>query len=245
MILCVSVLLCSLCYVLTTRILLQWLTTHEPSTEHDLSSGLRENFDARARWRSAIGAVRGLHRMANLSKAAKSTSGSESSPLSAGSGGWRNGTGMGTSDDDDDDDEEAENKGEPAPKAIGKALGKSKDPGSNENVKVTAPEDEELSSDTHALKREPLTPLHKKSTSSLQAVDDQIPAQPQSQKPQSDADSVDTFLTAEEEEELRIPGSFDMSNPRPKKGEDMEDDDADDDEGEASWAGLFKKMGLR
>ena len=41
-----------------------WLTTYAPSTEHDLS-GLRENFDPRARWRHAIGAARALSRMTN------------------------------------------------------------------------------------------------------------------------------------------------------------------------------------
>ncbi|KAI0246870.1 kinase-like domain-containing protein [Lactifluus subvellereus] len=40
-----------------------WLTT-APSTQHDLS-GLRENFDPRARWRHAIGAARLASRLAN------------------------------------------------------------------------------------------------------------------------------------------------------------------------------------
>ncbi|KAF8629783.1 hypothetical protein AX17_005562 [Amanita inopinata Kibby_2008] len=40
----------------------QWLTTHEPSKEHDLGVGLRENFDPRARWRSAILSARVLSR---------------------------------------------------------------------------------------------------------------------------------------------------------------------------------------
>ncbi|PFH46839.1 hypothetical protein AMATHDRAFT_68963 [Amanita thiersii Skay4041] len=35
-----------------------WLTTHEPSTEHDLGAGLRENFDPKKRWRSAIMSAR-------------------------------------------------------------------------------------------------------------------------------------------------------------------------------------------
>lgn len=41
-----------------------WLTTFDSPTEHDLS-GLRENFDPRARWRSAIGAARILSRFSN------------------------------------------------------------------------------------------------------------------------------------------------------------------------------------
>ncbi|KAH9021659.1 kinase-like domain-containing protein [Lactarius deliciosus] len=44
-----------------------WLTTYAPSTEHDLS-GLRENFDPRARWRNAIGAARALSRLSNRSR---------------------------------------------------------------------------------------------------------------------------------------------------------------------------------
>jgi calcium/calmodulin-dependent protein kinase I len=75
----------------------------------------------------------------------------------------------------------------------------------------------------------------------------------------SETDSKETFLTAEEEEELKIPGSFDMSNPRRRKGsadDEGDDDDDDDDDGagrgagggavqeDESWAGLFRRMGL-
>ena len=41
-----------------------WLTSFAAPTEHDLS-GLRENFDPRARWRSAISTARALSRFAN------------------------------------------------------------------------------------------------------------------------------------------------------------------------------------
>ncbi|THU79251.1 Pkinase-domain-containing protein [Dendrothele bispora CBS 962.96] len=47
-----------------------WLTTHTPSTEHDLSTGLREHFDPRARWRSAITGARALHRLGSFGKVA-------------------------------------------------------------------------------------------------------------------------------------------------------------------------------
>ncbi|KZT40415.1 Pkinase-domain-containing protein [Sistotremastrum suecicum HHB10207 ss-3] len=57
-----------------------WLTTHEPSTEHDLSQGLRENFNPRARWNSAINSVRALHRLNSPA----------SSDKSGVSGGWKN-----------------------------------------------------------------------------------------------------------------------------------------------------------
>lgn len=59
---------------------LQWLTTHEPSEEHDLSQGLRENFNPRARWRSAINSVQAMQRIVSPA----------SSDASGVSGGWKN-----------------------------------------------------------------------------------------------------------------------------------------------------------
>ncbi|KAK2462658.1 hypothetical protein APHAL10511_005391 [Amanita phalloides] len=47
-----------------------WLTAHEPSKEYDLGAGLRENFDARAQWRSAILSARALAKF-NSAKQAK------------------------------------------------------------------------------------------------------------------------------------------------------------------------------
>ncbi|KAF8626428.1 hypothetical protein AX15_004882 [Amanita polypyramis BW_CC] len=45
-----------------------WLTKHEASKEHDLGAGLRENFDARAHWRSAILSARALARFNSNAK---------------------------------------------------------------------------------------------------------------------------------------------------------------------------------
>lgn len=177
----------------------QWLTTHEPSTEHDLSTGLRDHFDPRARWRSAIGAVRGLHRLASMTKATAAAKVDAGRSASMNSGGWRNGSGVGM--DDDDDDDEVVAVGDAIPTAKG-AVGSG--------------------------------------TATATATD-------------SGTNSPNTFLTAEEEEELQIPGSFDMSNPRTRKGsvDDEGDDDDEDDVGgqakedeDASWAGLFKRLGL-
>lgn len=63
--------------------MLQWLTTHEPSTEHDLSSGLRDNFNPRAQWKSAINSVQLLQRLNRPGSPA-------SSDKSGISGGWKN-----------------------------------------------------------------------------------------------------------------------------------------------------------
>lgn len=152
-----------------------------------------------------------------MSKASKS-----SSITTTSSGGWKNGSGetMGDDDSDDDDDE--------VPKTA-----KPKYPGSNENVNVIAPDDE------HTLKREPQTPLHKKSTGELPGVVKEAKAERG-----GSSGSEETFLTAEEEEELRLPGSFDMDHPRKKQGEDSEEDEGEEP-GDASWAGLFRRMGLR
>jgi calcium/calmodulin-dependent protein kinase I len=60
-----------------------WLTTYAPTTSHDLS-GLRENFDPRARWRHAIGAARIISRMKNRTPSRSSSDddddGAESRP---------------------------------------------------------------------------------------------------------------------------------------------------------------------
>lgn len=181
---------------------LQWLTTHEPSEEHELT-GLRDNFNPRARWRAAIAGARALHRF-----------GSHGS--SASSAGWRSRVNSDLSDDDDDDETGYRGSGLPVDH-----------PGENEYVKVTAPEasEDEAShrppssdtnqrrvvqhdpeppqaaepSDTHILKHEKDThlPLHQKVPTPLQAMH-----QEQEHKEQehiSDAES-----------ELAIPGSFDV-----------------------------------
>lgn len=45
----------------------QWLTTHRPSTEHDLSHGLRDHFNPRSRWRFAINSARAINRFHSFS----------------------------------------------------------------------------------------------------------------------------------------------------------------------------------
>ncbi|GBE78531.1 Pkinase-domain-containing protein [Sparassis crispa] len=93
-----------------------WLTTHEPSTEHDLS-GLRTNFNPRARWRAAINSARALHRFGS--------SGSRAS-----SGGWKSHGSM-IDSDDEDHEQDQERTGSSSTPLNG--------PGENEHVTVTAP----------------------------------------------------------------------------------------------------------
>lgn len=67
-----------------------WLTTHAPSTEHDLS-GLRENFDPRARWRHAIGAARAITRLTNRSQSRLESSDDDDDDNGGRGGGGGNG----------------------------------------------------------------------------------------------------------------------------------------------------------
>ncbi|KAG6915645.1 hypothetical protein DXG01_010609 [Tephrocybe rancida] len=67
-----------------------WLTTFSPTGEHDISDGLRDHFDPRARWKSAIASARALNRLGSLASRASSASTSNS-------GGWM--------DSDDEEDE--------------------------------------------------------------------------------------------------------------------------------------------
>ena len=137
-----------------------------------------------------------------------------------------------------DDEEDEEGSGDKGPRG---AMG----PGSNEYVNVIGPEEGEgrrkgeVPRGEHTFKRDAVTALHKKYASSLKAMEPQPPTQ------ESGAESTDTFLTAEEEEELKIPGSFDMSNPRPGRGSQDKEDDVDDEEVDTSWTGLFRKLGLK
>ncbi|KAG6370677.1 Pkinase-domain-containing protein [Boletus reticuloceps] len=109
-----------------------WLTAHEASTEHDVAFGLREHFDAKKRWRSAIASARAINRFGKHSRA--------SSASSTGSGGWGR----------DHIHSEAELISSEAPSHDGSPSDASEsftklsladtDPGTNDNVKVTGPE---------------------------------------------------------------------------------------------------------
>ncbi|KAI6125944.1 kinase-like domain-containing protein [Pisolithus croceorrhizus] len=113
-----------------------WLTGYEPSMDHDLGAGLRENFNPRKRWRSAIASARAV---ARLGKVANSRA-RGSSVSSSGSGGWgedhtRN---EGHQENDKAGAGNAEGEHEVSLSLDKLSLGTG-DPGSNDNVKVTGP----------------------------------------------------------------------------------------------------------
>ncbi|KZP32049.1 Pkinase-domain-containing protein [Athelia psychrophila] len=212
-----------------------WLTTHVASSDYDLSTGLREHFDPRARWRSAIGAIRGINRFAALGKAQKENAAALASGKKSG---WKNGSGFNI-DDDDDDDEEEDNA----------------EAGGNGNAPVTPPSDVEQGtapSSAHALEREGVTPLHGRSSEDVEQVlngantrthkkSKSIPQPPPvdySEVQTRREDSMDTFLTAEEDDELNMPGTFNIPNPR--QGAPHHSDGRERE----TWAGMFKRLGL-
>ncbi|KAH8086590.1 Pkinase-domain-containing protein [Cristinia sonorae] len=214
-----------------------WLTTHEASQEHDLS-GLRENFNPRARWRAAIAGARALHRF-----------GSSMSKLSANSsqtsGGWK--SSIDSDDDDDDDEDDRVNQSVPEQQA----------PGENDHVKVTEPpsgeSDHGRPSSGHELKREhqerePLhnrvpTALHeesklnanevKPSTSASKnhdpATDDKPP------EPISRLDTIDSDVA------FKMPGSFHV----PKSAEPHSKKSPLDEQALGGWAHLLQKLHIK
>lgn len=68
----------------------QWVSTHEPSTEHDISIGLRENFSARKQWQSAFSKVRAAGRLNAAAIMASQRRDSQASSMTRTSGGWKN-----------------------------------------------------------------------------------------------------------------------------------------------------------
>ncbi|KIJ63996.1 hypothetical protein HYDPIDRAFT_91350 [Hydnomerulius pinastri MD-312] len=208
-----------------------WLTTHEPSTEHDVGAGLRENFNARKRWRSAIASARALHRFGRRSSAA--------SISSSGSGGW--GEDHITTDTDGVNGDSPDNdKGadEIAHSVTKLSLG-SADPGTNDNVMVTGPEDEEEAEKGKAEGSSADDSLTGASESSLKDEGETSPSDyeapnelrsgqsdeleakqsmpiPNSEFPIPPVVRVDTpasYVTAHDDDhELRMPGSLNLSD---------------------------------
>ncbi|KAG6855597.1 hypothetical protein H0H87_000392 [Tephrocybe sp. NHM501043] len=191
-----------------------WLTSFTAG-ELDISEGLRDHFDPRARWKSAIASARALNRLGSLaSRASTSTSNS---------GGWM-----------DSDDEEYEAVSVPSTTS---------DLGENDNSLVTPPATEDR--ETHKTRTlsntlsipglgpvdEAHPPLHERPptpivdpTPAKEEETPQVHHQPKSTVKQDDEDS---------EYEPVMPGSFDLSGtPQQHHGN-----------GE-TWGEMFRKLRL-
>ncbi|KAH7921507.1 Pkinase-domain-containing protein [Leucogyrophana mollusca] len=198
-----------------------WLTTHEPSTEHDVGTGLRQNFNARQRWRSAINSARAMHRFVRRSSA-----------TSTGSGGWAEDH---TAADDADGGDGASPHDDITP-----SLG-SGPPGSNANVNVLGPDGDKLGDagkeeDSTGATDAPLTGI----SASRVKGNDETGAMSETGAPDSHpskeatpskgcepaqlsrndgelsprlierVDTPESYATAEGEQEMRMPGTLDM-----------------------------------
>ncbi|EMD41542.1 hypothetical protein CERSUDRAFT_110099 [Gelatoporia subvermispora B] len=208
----------------------RWMTEHEPSREHDLT-GLRENFDPRARWRAAIAGARALHRFNSSQSRASTTT----------SGGWK-------SLDSDDDDDERDDRTHHGP-------------GENEHVQVTAPPtdgslppahepagttseppqpvDVEKPSSAHKLKHEQDThqPLHENVPTEVHEMHEEQSRQPPAQDRSQEEHKHDD---QDHDHDIQMPGSYHyhpgereehhrhLHMPHPEGG----------------WASLFRKMHL-
>lgn len=87
----VTPLICSVIqHLLIYLFLLQWVSSHKASTEHDISIGLRENFSARKQWQTAFSKVRAAGRLnAAAIMASQRRRDSEASAVTRASGGWK------------------------------------------------------------------------------------------------------------------------------------------------------------
>ncbi|KAJ3780767.1 CAMK/CAMK1 protein kinase [Lentinula aff. detonsa] len=238
-----------------------WLTTHEPSEEHDLSEGLRDHFDPRSKWRNAIAGARALHRLASIGAAARTQSqtsiGAEStnSDASADSGGWKSssgGGGAGTGNDDEDD----EDGWHPSSASVVKEgngdrkLGSTSPdgPGENVNVTVTAPPEEE-SQTTHNKpdNNTTLTDGHS-DNASFSGADNQddderepvLTEEPFSVERSGQQQYPDDDHHSARDLDWQMSGSFDMEGPPLHKS-----GGGDEEAGGPSWGDMLKKLTLR
>ncbi|KAG5650168.1 hypothetical protein H0H81_000471 [Sphagnurus paluster] len=177
-----------------------WLTTHKPSTEHDLSTGLREHFDPRAKWRSAIASARALHRFGSGSRinASKKT------------GGWK---------DSDDSEEDTEPGTHPTTSRRNshvmvrtpEAVGERQQP---EMLGVPA------TGETATLGEQPPTPTLSSENREGNAERERLTT-PASQQLFGEPASIIPHGEKEDQEDdraLRIPGSFDSDGPPQEYG---------------------------
>ncbi|KAE9395341.1 Pkinase-domain-containing protein [Gymnopus androsaceus JB14] len=202
-----------------------WLTTHEPSEDHDLSGGLREHFDPRAKWRNAIAGARALHRLASLE--------STRSETTASSGGWNTGGGSSPNTEDEDEDD----GWHPGSASAGQAALSPGTPGENANVTVTAPTEEATSASASS---DPPAPVSPPSGSPHFSGSSDVNDEPESllteeQLAEEKRKQESSHGHGDADMDLQMPGSFDMEGP-PLHGEEGAG---------SSWSDMLKKLTLR
>lgn len=191
----------------------KWLTLDAPA-EHDLT-GLRENFNPKARWRAAIAGARALHRLGSVQS-------------SKSSGGWKSFQSNTTdSSDDDEDDGEVD---------ANQSTTRNNGPGENEHVVVTQPDEEEIPTsrfpnEAHTLKREheDREPLHEKVPEALQDSDNTS----KGKDTVTASNTLNNDDGNDSDEPMSMPGTFHQA-----VAHDMGD-------ARESWSHLFKKLHLK
>ncbi|KAG6816523.1 hypothetical protein H0H93_007991 [Arthromyces matolae] len=210
----------------------RWLAGFHPEGEHDLSDGLRDHFDPRARWKAAIASARVLSRLGSIA--------SRNSTLSSNSGGWID------SDDEQDEDEGAgagseKVKSKTPPSGSGSDLAGSGSPkferdhtasstnGEEKERKQTRKNSKDLlgvsslmsvaeevrsrSQGASSLDNRPPTPVFDDRTQAASDSNSNSTAENPGSKPRSKVKSEEDEDEDEDERELlRMPGSFDFSN---------------------------------
>ncbi|KAH8111163.1 Pkinase-domain-containing protein [Phellopilus nigrolimitatus] len=238
-----------------------WLTSHAPAEEHDLA-GLREHFDPKARWRSAIhGAIAlgrlrraGTERSGRRAGAAAGDGEDEDGHSGDESYGWRT-PAPGTPHSGGGGDRPAS-----APRRT--TNGGAAADEENENVRVHPPPEPqahtiESKAAPHAaqeLRREdeiPHAALHTAPPDAFNAgADAGAGAKKEGEKESAEEEGQRRFAPEEEWWQFAMPGSFDLSNP-PSRGEEDADRDGDEsgDAGgharEHSWHHLLRGLGLK
>ncbi|KAI5119215.1 hypothetical protein M0805_007726 [Coniferiporia weirii] len=226
-----------------------WLTGHKPAAEHDLS-GLRENFNPRARWRSAINSALALGRLRRAGSdrsERRELEKEEEEDQSADEGGWRTPAHL-------DDSESRLGVGRHAEKERSRSTSLSRDEGkkeeTNDNVRVHPPGDAHPGAG-HALKREDEVEHSAVHTAPAHVFPDQekgVAGKEGERK--GDAGKRPQQVTSDDEDDdygFAMPGSFDLSNHNVRRnGIDGGRGGGDDEEGanHHSWVHLFHKMGL-
>lgn len=179
-----------------------WLTTHKASTEHDVISGLRENFDARKRWRTAIMSARVINRFGRRPSTASST----------GSGGWGEDHVQADAGEGDVEQETADGELHDLSDQIKASLSLGGvDPGSNDNVKVIGPDDKGDQLGKGDVSSAPDLSLTGTSESSMKGKTafSSLATSLLKEKTIRGAERVDTsqsYVVADDESELKVPG---------------------------------------
>ncbi|KAJ4496558.1 kinase-like domain-containing protein [Lentinula lateritia] len=230
-----------------------WLTTHDPSEEHDLSDGLRDHFDPRSKWRNAIAGARAIHRLASFGRTQSQLS--TASDATASSGGWNSSSaGGGSPNTEDEDEDDGWHPASASAVRLANGLDSTSGPGDNVNVTVTAPPEEASSSSNGS---QSASSIPKDPSSTSHGIDNNFATHASSGSMINNDDERDSLLTEEPspldcesshgdrhreydplEQDLQMPGSFDMEGPPLHNG-------TEEEASLNSWGEMLKKLTLR